>query len=78
MIEGSDGARFQFEAPQPLGVRPHFGRQDLDCDLAPETRVPRPVHLAHPPDPKKVEDLVRPEPRADGKGHPEAPWNPLE
>jgi len=33
-------------------------RQDLDRDLPPETRVPRPVHLAHPSGAQRREDLV--------------------
>ena len=75
VAEGGDGARFLFEAAQPLGVSPHLGRENLDRDLAPQPRIPCPVHLPHPPGPDEVEDLVRPQPRTGGKGQGEAPRN---
>jgi hypothetical protein len=69
VVEGGDGPRFLLEPPQPLRVRPHLGRQDLDGDVPPEPRVPRPVHLAHPPRPDQLQDLVRPEAQTAGKWH---------
>ena len=52
MAEGGDGARLALEPREPFGVGGHVAGQDLDRDLAPETRVPRPVDLAHPPAPR--------------------------
>ncbi len=69
VAEGGDGPRLALEPRQPLGVAGHLLGQDLDRDLAPQTRVPRSVHLAHPPGPDEAEDLVRPETRAGREGH---------
>ena len=46
-------------------VRREPGRQDLDRDVAPEPRVARPVHLAHPAGAERRDDLILSEPRSD-------------
>jgi hypothetical protein len=40
--------------------------QNLDRDVAPEARVVRAVHLAHPTDPDLGGDFIRAEARAGG------------
>ncbi len=61
VTQSGDGTGLALEPLEPLRVAGHLLGQHLDRDLAPETRVPRPVDLAHPPGPELVEDLVRPE-----------------
>ena len=48
MIQGRGRAGLLLEALAAIGIRRDGGGQDLDRDLAPELRVPRPVDLAHP------------------------------
>jgi hypothetical protein len=62
--EAAGGARLLLEAPQSLGVAGQRAREDLDRDVAIQARVPRAVHLAHPPRAQRAQDLVRPEARA--------------
>ena len=40
------GARFLFEAAEPLGVGTKSGGQDLDGDVAAQARVVGSIHLA--------------------------------
>ena len=47
MIECRHGPRFALEAAPQLGVRGNFRRQDLDRHHALESRVARPIDLAH-------------------------------
>ena len=42
-----------------LVARPLVGGQDLDCHLAAQARVPRPIHLTHPPRPEGTDHFVR-------------------
>jgi hypothetical protein len=53
VVERGDCPGLALEALQPLRVRGHVGGKYLDRHLAPETRVPRPVDLAHPASPSK-------------------------
>jgi len=69
VVEGGDGAGLLLEAAQAIGIVAQLGREDLDGDVAAEAGVAGAVHLAHPPGPDQVEDLVRPQPHAGGKGH---------
>ena len=48
MIERREQSCFAFEARQPIGIGRERRRQDLDRDVAPELRVVRAIHLAHP------------------------------
>ena len=64
-----DGLRLALEARQRVGVLRAVGRQDLDRHLAPEPRVPRPVHLSHPARAERRHDLVRAQSRPGGYGH---------
>ena len=47
MIERRNRARLLLESPQPFGIGGKGRRQNFDCDFAAQTRIPRPVHLAH-------------------------------
>ncbi len=62
-------ARFLFEAAQSLGIGGELRRQHLDRDVAPETRVPRTVHLAHAPRTDWGDDLVGAQARTGRECH---------
>ena len=68
MRQRGDGLGFALEARQPVGVIRKRGRQDLDCDIAIEARVPRPVDLAHAAGADGGEDFVRAETSAGSEG----------
>src|SRR5260370_27876929 len=69
MIECRDGPRFLLEAVQALVVKGERFRKNLHRYIAPQARVPRAVHLAHPARPQRREDFVRPEFATCGKHH---------
>src|SRR6202162_5607307 len=54
--------RFGLKPPEAHGVAGRFPRQDLQCHLTRETRVPRAIDFPHPTRPEKVENLVASEP----------------
>ena len=58
MRKRRDGPRLDLEAGEGAGIAPNVVRQNLDGDVAPEPRVPRPVDLAHPARAERGEDLV--------------------
>src|SRR5262249_13671600 len=64
-----DGSRLALEALADLGRSRQAFREDLDRDLASETRVPRAVDLSHPSGAERCEDLVGAELRAGSEGH---------
>ena len=64
VIELGGGAGFLLEAREAVGIRGEAGVNDLDGDVAPESRVPRPVDLAHAAGAEGREDLVGAEPGA--------------
>jgi hypothetical protein len=47
VIQRRNYLRLLLEPPQPFRVPRKRGGQNLDCDVAPEPRVPRAVHLTH-------------------------------
>ena len=57
------------EALETLGTLGVDRRQDLDGDLALQSRVPRPVYLSHPAGAERRQDLVGPEASPGGKRH---------
>ena len=59
MVERRGRARLLLEALTAAGVGGQGLGQHLDRDLAPEPRVPRPIHLAHAAGAERREDLVR-------------------
>ena len=48
MIERGEELSFALEAGKPFGIGREGVRQDLQRDLAPELRIARAIHLAHP------------------------------
>ena len=61
MVEGSDGPRLALEAGQGLLVARQRGRQDLDGNVATESRVVRAVDRPHPSCAEARENPVRTE-----------------
>jgi hypothetical protein len=47
MIEGGQHFRFAPKTREPIGIGRERRRQDLDRDLALESRVGGPIHLSH-------------------------------
>src|SRR5262245_15103282 len=62
MIERGEDTRFALEARQTIGMGRERGRQDLDGDVAPESRIARAVDLAHAAGADWLEDLIGTEP----------------
>ena len=60
------GARFLFEAAEPLGVRTKSSGQDLDGDVAAEARIVGSIHLTHAAGAEQRHDFVGAEARAGG------------
>ena len=58
MIEARHGGGFTLEASEPLRRGGGTFRQDLDRDVALETRVTRAVDLAHSACAERSDDLV--------------------
>jgi hypothetical protein len=69
VVEGSGGAGFLLEPLQAVSVARKSRRQDLDCDVAPQSRIARPIHHTHPAGAERREYFVGTEARAGGKGH---------
>ena len=69
MVQARKRARFPLEARSSFFSLEELFRQDLDRHIAPELRVPCPVHLAHPARAERREDLVGAELRSSGERH---------
>jgi hypothetical protein len=67
--QGGDGARLFLEAPGELFVAREPLGKHLDRDLAAESRVARPIDLAHSSGAEQRQDLVRPKPRVRSHSH---------
>ena len=63
MIQRREHLRFAPKPREPIGVDAEGLGKDLQRDVAPELRVPRAIHLAHPAGAQGREDVVRPESR---------------
>ena len=74
VVEGSQRARFPLKAGQSIGVRSEHLGQDLQSDIALQSRVTRAVDLAHPTRADHRDDLVRADPRARGEAHFGVEW----
>jgi hypothetical protein len=61
MTDRAGCARFQFETAKPVLISGKDCRQDLDGDLAPESRIECAVDFSHPSGSQRREDLVRTE-----------------
>ena len=69
MVERRKQPRFPLEADPVFFTFQGLFRQDLDRDLAAETRVPRPVNLPHPSRAEGRKDFVRTEAGSGRKSH---------
>ena len=67
MIQGRKDSRLAFEACEALWIHREGFRQELDGDIAPESRVARAIHFAHPADTEQAHDFVRAEASAGRK-----------
>ena len=65
VVEGGEHRRLAPEAVEPLRVRGHLGRQDLERHLAAELGVGGAPHLSHPAGAERFGDAVVGEGRAD-------------
>ncbi len=61
------------EARAPLGLHVAVDADHLDRDVAPEARIARAVHLAHPAGAQALEDLVALDAIAGGERHQKLP-----
>src|SRR5450759_1767385 len=69
MIERREQLRLPLKARHPFLVLEELFRQDLQRNDPLESRVLRPVNLAHPARAERRKDFVRSEARARGEGH---------
>jgi hypothetical protein len=69
VVERARRTCFLFEPTESVSVGGERLRQDLDGDIARETRVPSAVHLAHPASANQADDLVRAQAGAWSQGH---------
>ena len=69
MVQDARRPSFLLEAAQPLRVLGKGSRQDLDRDVAPESRIFRPLHLSHATCADRREDLVGTQPGAGRQAH---------
>src|SRR5262249_28584081 len=69
VVQDPRSARLLLEPPQPVRIGREGGRQHLNRDLAPEPRIPRPVHLSHAARTQRREDLVRSQAGTLGERH---------
>ena len=65
VIECRQDTCFALETCSALRIERDDGGQDFDGDIAAESRVSRPIDLAHPTDAEERSDLERPQPGAD-------------
>lgn len=70
MIERGDGTRFLLEAAQAVGITGERRGENLERDVAAETRIARAIDLAHSPGPERSKNFIRPEKRSSTERHP--------
>jgi hypothetical protein len=69
VVQARDRPRFFFEPAQPIGLFGDMRRKDLDSDLAAESAVTRPIHLAHPAGSERRHNFIGPESGASCQRH---------
>ena len=69
MIERGGRAGFLLESLQAFRIAGHASGQHLDRHVAPEPRISRAIHLAHPAGAKRGQNFIRPEAGAGSEGH---------
>jgi hypothetical protein len=74
MVQCCYSPRFLLKAPQSLSVGSERHRENLDSDIAPQSRVASAIYLSHPARAQRRKDFIRTEFRARSEGH---PWAPL-
>src|SRR5262245_36610489 len=85
MIERREYIGFALETGDAVGISAEAFGDDLEGDVAPEFRIPRPIHLAHAAGPEGFQDLVRAKSSAGRQAHrwgdyktdPERNWNAI-
>ena len=68
MVQRGKRLRFTLEAREPLGVVRERLRQDLDCDVAIELGITRPIDFAHASAADQLDQLEDAEAGTGGKG----------
>ena len=68
MVQGGEHFRFALKTREPIDLGREGRWQDLDRDLALESRVGRPIHLPHPAFPDRRRNFVDAEARAGDQG----------
>jgi len=69
MIQRGGRTGLLLEAAEAIGVVGEDGRENLDGDLATQSRVPRAVHLTHPAGTEWAQNLVGAKTKARRDGH---------
>ena len=69
MVERREELRLALEAGHAFRVGDEQIGEDLDCDVAPELRVMRAIHLAHASGAEWRHDFVRAQPGSCGQRH---------
>lgn len=70
MVQGRCRTRLPLESGNTIGLGCRLRREHLHGNLTTQTRIPRLVHLSHPPDRNEGKDFVRAETRAGRQCHP--------
>ena len=73
VIQRGGGSGFIRETSPAIAIRDPLRRQDLQCDVATEPMIVRPIDLAHPARAQERDNLKRSELRAWNEQH----WNQL-
>jgi hypothetical protein len=69
MIQSGDGARFAIEPFETLGVLRDVRWQHFERDVAPESRIPRAIYVAHSTRTERGHNFVRTKLVTNGKRH---------
>ena len=72
MVQRGEQLRLAREARQPLGIVGERGGQDLDGDVAIESRVAGAIDLAHAARPEGAGDFIRTDAASRAEGHGDA------
>src|SRR5262245_30389524 len=64
-----DGTRLAVKTRHRVGIGRQLFWQDLDCDIAAESGIPRSIHFTHATGAEGGDNFIRAEARSWGKGH---------
>ena len=76
MVQSRRRQRFLFKPVQPFGVQRKRLRQDLDRHLALQSRIARPIDLAHSPGSQQADNFIRPKFRPRSQFHAQPDYKP--